>query len=283
VTFNSNAYFTGTNFNNIIKFKDVKFTNDADFTHAKFNTTPGSSPQIQISRVNFGNLTINWNQLPSPLPWIKKSIIITSADPLSKVFKNLETQFRKHNKLQDANNASYYMKIAELEEERARGEFSWRRLFLELEWLLWGFLCGYGKKYTPILITSGVIFLLFTLIYNFCGKFSKRVFSDAKADSSFRLRLFNSPKIYYTEQMQLNIFESNHNWLKQFWYASLMSFVILFKVGYKDTTISGTIGNWNLRKIVWLEWIVGFFLLIALLVTLKNKSAFFSMLMALIF
>jgi arylsulfatase A-like enzyme len=46
------------------------------------------------------------------------------------------------------------MKIAELEEERNRGRFTWQRSMLELEWLFWGFFCGYidGISIAPTLL-----------------------------------------------------------------------------------------------------------------------------------
>ena len=54
--------------------------------------------------------------------------------------------------------------------------------------------------------------------------------------------------------------------------ALRFSSVILFKVGYRDTTVSGRIGWLDLKYIVALEWALGFYLLAALMLTLKNTQ-----------
>ncbi len=52
--------------------------------------------------------------------------------------------------------------------------------------------------------------------------------------------------------------------------ALRFSSVVLLKVGYRDTTVSGTIWGIDYKYIVWIEWLLGFYLLAALAVTLSN-------------
>ena len=48
------------------------------------------------------------------------------------------------------------------------------------------------------------------------------------------------------------------------------SSVILFKFGYRDTTISGRFLWINLRYIVMAEWLIGFYIMAAVIFTLAE-------------
>ena len=54
--------------------------------------------------------------------------------------------------------------------------------------------------------------------------------------------------------------------------ALRFSTVVLFKVGPRDTVISGKIGRLGLKKVVTVEWLLGLLLLAALTVTLANTQ-----------
>jgi hypothetical protein len=59
---------------------------------------------------------------------------------------------------------------------------------------------------------------------------------------------------------------------RKFWNALRFSSGILFKIGYRDTTVSGHIGKCDLRWIVAVEWVLGFYLLALLIYTLTNTQ-----------
>jgi len=57
---------------------------------------------------------------------------------------------------------------------------------------------------------------------------------------------------------------------------------VLFKLQYKQTTISGKLGKIDLKNIVIVEWALGYLLYIALIFTLKNTSPLFSAIIAML-
>lgn len=51
-----------------------------------------------------------------------------------------------------------------------------------------------------------------------------------------------------------------------------MSSVILFKIGYRDTTVSGSLGPLPMAYVIAFEWALGFYLLAAITITLANTQ-----------
>ena len=187
-------------------------------------------------------------------------------EPLSHVFKGLEANFRTINQLSDANQAYYHRKKAELKETKKRDDF-WLTTQREAEWIFGGIPCGYGTKIYWITGWSALITLLFAVIYSIKGELDRQPHPEAKQEFNFKQRLFDFPKEYYSKNSIVEI--KNHS-ARNFINALRFSAVILFKVGYRDTTISGKILGIDYTYIVWLEWVLGYYVLGALVVTLSN-------------
>ncbi len=189
------------------------------------------------------------------------------------------------------------MKVAELHEARADKTLTfWQRLPTEVEWVFWGVVCGYGTKIWWVLGWSLLLNFLFTSLYSTKNaNLEKQLHPDTKHEFTFRLRLLDFPREYLSKRShsesqskrvsgkrpakkkggasastkRLNMKDLT---TRKFMNALGFSSVILFKVGYKDTTVSGRIGWLDLKYIVALEWALGFYLLAALMVTLANTQ-----------
>jgi hypothetical protein len=57
---------------------------------------------------------------------------------------------------------------------------------------------------------------------------------------------------------------------RKLWDALRFSWVTLFKMGYRDTTVSGHLSKKVWLVIVWGEWVVGLYLVALLIYTLTN-------------
>jgi hypothetical protein len=173
------------------------------------------------------------------------------------------------------------MKIAELKEARMQSNLL-RRIWLEIEWIFWGIGFGYGTKLSSTLITFFLTFLFFAIIYYAKGKFKKHLSAGGKEESTFKLKGFVSPKLYLTESPSKKRMDTDLEGMKKFAYAAFLSLAVLFKLQFKQTTISGKLGKIDLKNIVMAEWALGYLLFIALIFTLKNTSPLFSAIMAML-
>lgn len=292
--FKSDAYFTRTKFPANTAFEITTFKNHANFKDAVFKTGSEKNKQkFSLSYVNFNTLVIQWDQLPDTEYWVRetreriKSFADMeedtdqanketeadsgeSVEALSQVLKTLEENFRMHNDLDDANKAYYHMNLAELEEAR-QGNDVWLRIQKESEWLFWGITCHYGTNIWRILLWSLLIHLIFTIIYFAKGTLRRSPPPPVRQDFTFTQRLFEFPRYYLTGRYKPRTNNALYN-------AHRFSMVILFKIGYRDTTISGRIMGIACRYIVWSEWLLGLVVLAFILVTLSNTLPIINML-----
>jgi hypothetical protein len=286
ITFESDAYFIRAVFAADTAFERINFEEDADFTDAVFSGEKNACKhKLLLSYLNFQNLLINWNQLPNPEFWVSEPKDLENfgdreedkkvskanqeseaearkrLQPLSQVIKRLEANFRSRNQLGDANEAYYHMKNAELTENRREKDFmEW--FPAQVHWIVWRITCGYGTRIYQVLVWCIIFNLLFTTSYYAKGHL-KQV---TNKDDSFKLRLLDFPHLYFGE----NTVEKKKYSISEFASALKFSSVILFKIGYRDTTISGNIMGVDYKYIVWMEWLLGFYLLASLVVTLSN-------------
>jgi len=106
------------------------------------------------------------------------------------------------------------------------------------------------------------------MIYSVKNNLKKKTHPETKGEFTFKQRLFDFPRLYLTETKPLDMIKSKFS--IKFINTLRFSSVILFKVGYRDTTISGKISGIDYKYIVWIEWLLGFFLLACLTVTMSN-------------
>ena len=302
ITFQSDAYFIGTKFCGDTAFERVTFKKDSNFTNAIFKVKKSEGKgKFSLSYLNFKNLFIKWDQLPNIKCWVTDSsgriksfveikeeqkkkaesgqqrrdeIKDEELEPLSHVFKGLEANFRTINQLSDANQAYYHRKKAELKETKKRDDF-WLTTQREAEWIFWGIPCGYGTKIYWIIGWSALITLLFAVIYSIKGELNRRPHPETKQEFNFKQRIFDLPKEYYSKNSMVVV--KNHSarkFIRKFINALRFSAAILFKVVYRDTTISGKILG-IYKYILWLEWVLGYYILIALVATLWNTMPIF--------
>jgi hypothetical protein len=296
LTFESNVYFQRTEFSAKAAFERINFNGDANFKDADFRSKyPDSDNIFSLSYLNFNNLIIESDSLPEFKYWVtdpkyrikileseengkfknvnpkneepgnSKSKNIEPLEPLSQVLKGIEENFRLNNQLSDANKAHFLMKKAELREMRENG-FTWQRILKELERIFWGLISGYGTNIG--LIVGWTIFfnLFFTVIY-LTGELERKSSSHSEHDFDFKIRLFEFPEQYLSGHSQSIIQYAS---IRKFIDTLRFSSIVLFKVGRRDTTISGQFIGVDFKYIVWLEWLLGFYLLATLVFTLKN-------------
>lgn len=286
VTFEGNAYFLRTRFFGKIYFEDVSFQKMADFTEARLPSTGDESQVFLFSFVRFAELLLRWRQLPPISQWIDFEEVApghpgdrgTRVEPLSHVLSKFEALFRARNLLADANEAHHSAKLVELAEAR-RQKTVRQRLGSELEWLFWGIPCGYGTRIWRILGGASVICLLFALIFAKCGV-RRRPFPESTSEFDLRLRLLDLPRQYFAVPLAApaasapvegasETVAKKGNCLVD---ALRFSAVLLFKIGYRDTIITGKVGPLDVKYFVILEWALGFYFLAAITVTLANTQ-----------
>jgi hypothetical protein len=111
--------------------------------------------------------------------------------------------------------------------------------------------------------------LAFAGIYAAFGEIHRQQAPASGNDFSIRLRLVELPRAYLEDTPAHAPIRPR---LGKFVNALRLSAVILFKVGYRDTRITSRKGGAALGRMVALEWLIGFFLIGILLVTLTNTQ-----------
>jgi len=286
VTFESPAAFARGRFEGPVVLENVDFQNIADFTDARFASPNGSGPSFALSYVDFAELRVHWPQLPPPSVWVQGETgrieppfgdapLPRQLEPRSRVLERLEGSFRDQGQLADANRAYYHRKRTELLEARAEG-FTWPRLWLEAQWILWGATAGYGTRLGWIVGWSVLMDVLFALVYWRAALIQREPHPETEREHSFRLRLLDLPKQYLTGKSERMVRSKLVDALRG-------SSVILLKVGYRDTTLSGGLGPIKVGYLVRLEWALGYLVLAALTVTLANTQPLLNRLLTGIF
>jgi hypothetical protein len=291
VTFEGNAYFLRTKFFGKIYFENVSFQKMADFTEARLPSRDDESQVFLFSFVRFAELLLRWKQLPPTSQWIDFEDVAPGhpedrgarVEPLSYVLRKFEASFRARNLLADANEAHLSAKLVELAEARRpearRQQTVWKRLGIEAEWLFWGIPCGYGTRIWRILGGASVICLLFALVFAKCDV-RRRLFPENTSEFDLRLRLLDLPRQYLAgplaapaagapvEGASEAVAEKGSRLVD----ALRFSAVLLFKIGYRDTIITGKMGPLDVKYLVIFEWTIGFYFLAAITVTLANTQ-----------
>ncbi len=286
VTFEDEAGFLRARLPLSAEFRRVKFRGPADFTDARFVPAGrgGRREEFRFSYVDLGADTrIRWTQLPALNHWKQHA----SLQPLSSVLGGLENFFRGRQLLGDANAAYRHfeaMQRAELNAAAsaalgAKGVNLWRALLTpdlldlatlpvlreallaEAKWLFWGLPAGYGTRIWRLLLVALAIQLIFSLIYYRLGRFSRRL--DGRASW---LRLFDLPDRYLGE------FDDEENASvvrRRFRDAFVASLLLMFKLGRAEVRIQG---GGPVRLMVRLQWLIGYFILAAIVYTLGKTQ-----------
>lgn len=282
VTFESDVFFIKAKFYGRTALENVNFKREANFTNAEFIWNQDKAANaFSLSYLNFKNLILNFGQLPKPENWVRnsndriKSFVDLAEEqekkeepikgkelqPLSEVLSGLEATFRKENRLDDRNKAYYHMKIFELEEKIKNKPFWGLTTWERWEWILWGWSSGYGTNIWRVLLIYLFSFLFFAVVYySDIGDIIREKTEESKADSEFKLRLLNFPWNFIKSG------EIKNKELIDFFTSLRFSKVLIFKVGRRDAVASGKL----MTKIVWGEWVFGYYLLALLVITLKN-------------
>ncbi len=285
VTFESDANFIRTEFHSDTAFERIKFKGDANFTDIGFKDFKhGDTKKFALSYLTFKHLLLSIDDLPDIQHWVRddKDRIRSFVDvednksnktgeqnlqPLTKVLYSLEEVFHSQNNLSDANKAYYYRKLVEHEDARLMKRVD---IWSEMEWFFWGLPCNYATSWVRIVVCCGGFYLAFVILYS-CrtgGKLTRTY----QGEDEFRLRLFVLPIKYLFDESEGDFVPNEYfeeGWGK-FTSAIKFSMVIFFKIGYIDTKISGKIFRIDAKWFVWAEWVIGYWLLTALLVTLSN-------------
>lgn len=277
VTFESDAYFTRTKFLGNTSFERVNFKKEANFINADFINEKMEQQRFSLSYVKFKELYIKLSQLPNSERWVQnsskyriKSFLDIHDDnygsteklePFQQTFNNLRINFLDQGQLDDANEAYYHIKIAELKNIRVNNSI-WQidRLEYEAKWLF-SVLSGYGTNLWRALFWSMVIWVFFAILYCSHGKIVEKTDNE----SHFKPRLFELPRYFLSKE------EYSDKQVGNILFSSLkLSAMILFKCGYGEMTISGKIVKLDFKYVVWLEWAVGYYVLVSIGYTLYN-------------
>lgn len=286
VTFDGDVTFLRTAFTGPVSFEQAHFNGLVDFTGASFPQAAETGVRVfALSYTDFRDFRLRWNQLPAPRHWRSGG----DLQPQSEVLSVLEAKFRERRQLADANEAYYHFKRAELEELRAKAEHAAWGDDVHRDWLLaeavsvfWGKLSGYGTRFWRVLGWALLIDLAFTLIYAGFARIDRKDPPQSAHEFQFRQRLFDLPKDFVGGATAA-FPGAGAAWLRKFINALRFSSVVLFKIGPRDTTVSGRIGPLGLQYVVAVEWLIGYYLLAALVYTLAETMPLINRLMTGIF
>jgi uncharacterized protein YjbI with pentapeptide repeats len=280
VTFEGPVLAQRTDLSGHIVIFGTKFEQGVDFTNTRFpDLDEAENASFSLGFFDLGDVRLRWHQLPDPRGWSPVADtaqtvpgptrgLVDTSEPVSRTLATLEGIFRDRQQLADANAAAYHRERAELQEARENGWKS-ERLEKEIEWLVWGVTCGYGTKIWWIVGWASLLNLVFTLVYWRWAEIQRKPHPQAEQEFRFRLRLLDLPKQYSTTPNVLPV--ASVQWRKLI-DALRVSSVILLKVGYRDTTLSGSIGPIAIKAVVAVEWVLGFLVLAAFMVTLSNTQ-----------
>ena len=250
----------------------------------------GRKEEFRFSYVDLGAGTrLRWSQLPAPRYWKQQA----GLQPLSSVLVGLEKYFRGRDLPADANAAYRHfeaMQRRELNEAAsaalgATGANVWpalltpdildfvtlpvlrEALLAEAKWLLWGLPAGYGTRIWRLLMVALAIQLIFTLIYHGLATVSRRL--DGRAQTGAWFRLFDLPGRHLGEFDDQEAAPVVRRRLRDAFVASLL---LMFKLGRAEVRIHG---GRAVRLLVRLEWLIGYFILAAIVYTLgRTQPAF---------
>ena len=91
------------------------------------------------------------------------------------------------------------------------------------------------------------------------------VFENRRYKSQSDKRLFHLPKEYLS---QSSFHETKRESVRRLIDALRFSSVILFKIGYRDTTVSEKIIGIDHKYVVWIQWALGFYRAVCIVVIL---------------
>jgi hypothetical protein len=137
--------------------------------------------------------------------------------------------------------------------------------------------------------------LVFTLIYSTQGTLHRRYNPETSEDFTFKPRPWDTPRAHVTSKEPsaakphamdgeawaepkdlvseaASLSSTENDPLRILINAFRFSSTILFKIGYRDTTVSGRIGRCDLRWIVRIEWVLGFYLFASLIYALTTTQ-----------
>ncbi len=267
MVFRDDAVFHRASLLGPLRLDWVLFDALAHFGSARFQVGPAGAGFV-LSYPGFSELELGWGQLPPVSRWRQED----GLQPLSEVLGVLEGRFRANRQLESANAAYYHRKRAELAERRAAAvggdrdaTLAW--LIAEAQWWTWGLLCGYGTRLDWLLGWAALTVLLFAALYATAGQFHREPHPPSTRDFEFRQRLFDFPKDFMAGAAHRVDAGPGQ---RQFIDALRFSAVVLFKIGYRDTTLTGRALGLDLRYFVMLEWLLGYGFLAAFVYTLAE-------------
>jgi uncharacterized protein YjbI with pentapeptide repeats len=281
VTFEAGSSFVRTSFVGAVSLETIRFAQEADFTDAQFRVDSENS--FLLSYVDISKMRVTWFQLPTRDAWVSDATgtadgpidfdkLKIRIQPLSEVIRSLEANFRTRNMLADANAAYLALKLIELDEIRATASFA-ERVEAEFAWFFWGAVSGYGTKIWWALGWTFAALIFFTICYATFGTIQRDRALHSEKDFAFRLRMLDFPSEYLAAGLGADIQSDSHRDTANKWInAFRLSFVLLFKFGQRDSSVFGRMGPIDLRWVVRLEWLIGYYFLAAVTITLAETQ-----------
>lgn len=286
VTFAQPVRFIGTTFSGLTEFSDVHFSSMADFTTAKFQLTlEKGRPVFLFDDVDFGSLKLSWKQMPSPDKWANERAELNTwgreslpkwvserLPPPHPVALNraptlgaLESAFRAQGNLDDANISHFHLEVARSDSELHGSD--WR--LAASAWLnrwTWGWFAGYGTRADRVLCTALLLWLMGSLFFARSAHFYVAA-PDAGGKEGIGLHLLKLPPQFVSRDAAARVEQSR--WRIPL--AAQFSLLLLLKIGNAQLRISPPHSR-LLLTMLWIEWLLGYPMLAALVITLSNTQ-----------
>lgn len=288
VTFRDAAIFLDAKMTGYVEFADVDFAKEADFRDAIFKLYDAKSqPTFHFSNVRFGKLSLRWAQLPAQALWseqpkalppkpgfpayYQQASVLRTLKPSARqdALQALEAGFLAQGNLDDANRARYHLEAARLNEKTMKAG-SLEGLQLWITKAMWGIPTGFGRDIERALLWAVVLWIAFAAVYAVAGRVHHALPDPKSDDDKIRLHLLDVPSTFVEESPPPS---SEKGRIAN---ALQLSFLLLLKVGRRDLRASADGPRFGVRRVVYFQWLLGYYVLAALLVTLANTQPLFN-------
>lgn len=268
------------------EFEDVDFAKEVDFRGTSFHSVRPGQSALHIGNVRFDKLSLRWAQLPPVSTWTTDLAALPArpAPPGAKAptpnpgrdqientsldgaLETLEAAFLARSRLEDANQARYHLE--DLRALTLTESGSWWDVVAG--WsvrVLWGWTTGYGRDAPRAIASTVGLVVVYTLLLWSVGSVRHVPAAPKSDDDKVKLHLLELPATFVEGQPD----EPTARRLYGLGVALELSVLLLLKVG-RLTARASSVHRRMLRTLVAGGWVLGYFVLACLMVTLANTQ-----------
>ena len=269
-----------SNFFDKVSFRSSKFLGGLIITNSDFNNTLDLSGAILndssiwlnkdfgLSFINVKSFLVYWNQVPRISEWINNKEYFNNELLIENGYKFLKrfgNDIKSNASLIDLNKYqidlidSWYIQKSKNDNILVK---YLRKILLYFFWLF----SEYGTNYYKIFFSTATIIFIFSIIYFIFGKFEISFSNNGKDIVGFKY--FPTPNSYINKNEK--VYDINRP-INRFISCLKISTAMMLKFGSNNVRFNNS-KIWFIKSIMYIQWALGFIMLILLFYTLKNTT-----------